>query len=203
MYRLRAVAYNISISGIKKQGIHLEPGATAPEFEAADTFGDTVRLSDYKNKHVLLVFLRYSACPWCNMTIHRLSVEYPMLQENDCEVIAFMQSKPANIQKNIYDMHRVRPGFPIIPDIDLKYYKQYGVKTSLPAAAVSIKDIPYWLKSISVHGLKRPEIDGNLLLVPATFLVSPGAQSIVKAEYGSSFYDNQTFTKIYEPLIFQ
>ena len=165
--------------------------------------GNSIALADYKDKFVLLVFLRYSGCPLCNLTIHRLTLEYPMLRDSGCEVVAFIQSSPENIKKNIHERHKTSPQYPIIADEKRKYYDMYGVKNSAVAGVKSLLDIPYWLKAAYVHGFPQTEVDGSLLLVPATFLIGPGTQPIVKAEYGSSFYDHRTFTSIYEPLNFK
>jgi peroxiredoxin len=182
---------------------HLNIGDSAPQFTAIDALGTSVDLKRFKDKYVLLVFLRYSGCPWCNLTIHRLSLEYTMLSQNGCEVLAFVQSSAENIQKHIYDRHKVKPLYSIVADPKRKYYDMYGVGTSVKAAVHSIIDIPYWIKSAYELGFHQPKIDGNLLIVPAMFLVGPDNQDIVKSEYGSSFYDHRTFTDIYEPLFFK
>ncbi|HSH18379.1 MAG TPA: redoxin domain-containing protein [Candidatus Saccharimonadales bacterium] len=180
----------------------LMAGDLAPQFTAADVFGETFNLADHADEFVMLAFLRYAGCPWCNLTIHRLSLEHAMLKKQGCTVVAFVQSVAENIKKNIYDRHAVRPPFPIIGDQKRLHYDQYGVRPSLKAAAASIIEVPHWLRSVRKHGFKQTEVDGSLLMVPAVFLIAPRTQKIVKAEYGASFYDHQTFTGIYEPLIF-
>lgn len=190
---------------MKSQKLHqkLRDGDSAPQFQATDVLGIDINLADYKDKFVLLVFLRYSGCPWCNLTLHRLTLEYPMLQQNGCEVIAFVQSSADNITANMYGRQQPRPPFPIIGDPERHYYDLYGVGTSVKAAARSIVDIPYWLKAVYEHGYKQTKIDGNMLIVPATFLVGADSQEVIKVEYSSSFYDHATFTSIYEPLVFK
>jgi len=180
----------------------LQAGDTAPQFTAVDTDGNTVDLASYKGCHVMVVFLRYSGCPWCNLAIHRLTLESKLLERNGCKVIAFIQSAEDDVKANIYERHITKPPFPIIPDASMKFYKMYGVGKSLAAAAHSIKDIPYWLKSVFELGFKQTKFDGNMLVVPAMFLVSKGDQKIIKAEYSSSFYEHQTFTDVYESLTF-
>jgi len=180
----------------------LQAGDTAPQFTAVDTDGNTVDLASYKGRHVMVVFLRYSGCPWCNLAIHRLTLESKLLERNGCKVIAFVQSAKDDVKANIYDRHTLKPPFPIIPDASMKFYEMYGVGTSLSAATRSIKDIPYWLKSVFEHGFKQTKFDGNMLVVPAMFLISKGDQKIIKAEYSSSFYEHQTFTDVYESLTF-
>ncbi len=180
----------------------LEAGDPAPQFQTIDASGEKVDLANYKDDFVLLVFLRYAGCPWCNLAIHRLSIEHNLLVKNGCRVLTFVQSTTENVQKNIYDRHDNRPPFPIIADQKRVFYDQYAIKTSLKAAAKSVIDIPYWLQSVFKHGHRQVDVDGNMLLVPAQFLVSPGDQKIVLADYGSSYYEHETFTAIYEHLTF-
>ncbi|HEX8226414.1 MAG TPA: redoxin domain-containing protein [Candidatus Saccharimonadales bacterium] len=182
----------------------LNTGDHAPSFSLPDSFGNIIALADYADTYVLAVFLRYASCPFCNLTIHRLSLEEKLLSQNGCKVIVFVQSGSENIQNNIHDRHGAPPlPFPIIPDPEQKYYAKYGVRTSLLAAAKSIKDIPYWLKSAFQLGFNQKAVDGNLLLVPAMFLIGPGEQRITYASYGPSFYDHRSFTEVYEQLIFK
>ncbi|MGI9028040.1 MAG: redoxin domain-containing protein [Candidatus Saccharimonadales bacterium] len=183
--------------------IRLKPSDTAPDFSVVDVMGKTISLSDYRAQSVLLVFLRYSGCPWCNLTIHRLTLEYPMLHKQKCQVIAFIQSDAESIKKNIYERHAIKPQFPIIADAAKQFYKLYGVQSSRGAAFKSIKHIPQWAHAVRKHGFKQTEIDGDLFLVPATFLLAAQTQTIVKANYGTSFYEFDSLFSIYESLIFK
>ncbi len=177
-------------------------GDKAPKFDTLDVSGKKIRLSDYKKKSVLLVFFRYAGCPWCNLAIHRLALEYPMLQEQNCEVIAFVQSDQASIQKNILARHALKPRFTIIADPRKQFYDLYGVQTSHVAAVRSIRQIPQWVHAVKEHGFKQEEIDGDLFLVPAAFLIAKQTQKIVKADYGTNFYAFESFLNIYESLVF-
>jgi peroxiredoxin Q/BCP len=181
----------------------LVAGQTAPNFSARDVTGQKISLKSITARHILLVFLRYSGCPWCNLAIHRLSLEYPTFQEHDCEVIAFVQSDPSHIISNIYDRHTVPPAFPIIADHARTFYNLYGVGTSLKAAARSIDKIPAWVHAIKKHGFKQTQIDGNLFLVPASFLIDGRTRKIVQVNYGANFYDTEPFIEIYQSIFFK
>lgn len=180
----------------------LREGDPAPTFTAKDVFGKTVRLQQYKDKMVLVVFLRYAGCPWCNLAVHRLTMEYPLLKKNNCEVIAFIQSDSEHIQKNIYERHAKKPPFPIVADAGKKIYDAYHIQTSVKAFAKSITKIPSWVHAVKDQGFKQTKIDGSFFLVPASFLIDGSKQTIVEASYGASFYEHQTFTGIYEKLTF-
>ncbi len=179
-----------------------KPGNKAPDFTATDVKGKEIRLSDYKEKSVLLVFLRYSGCPWCNLTIHRLALEYPMLKRKNCEIIAFIQSDVDSIKANIYSRHTVKPQFPILADQDKEFYNLYGIKSSPKAALKSLRHLPSWTQAVMKHDFKQTKVEGDIFLVPATFLVAAHTQKIVKSDYGTSFYELESLFSIYESLEF-
>jgi peroxiredoxin Q/BCP len=180
----------------------LAVGDQAPDFSATDIDGNLIQLSNYRDKSVLIVFFRYAGCPWCNLAIHRLALEYPMLKRENCEVIAFVQSSSESVQENIYDRHDLRPDFPIIADPEKKFYNLYGVRRSRQAAVRSISVIPQWIHSVNKLGYKQTSIDGDLLLVPAAFLVGARSQKLLQSDYGTSFYKYESFFGIYESLVF-
>lgn len=178
-------------------------GQLAPKFSVRDVMGQRVSSTHSEARYILLVFLRYSGCPWCNLALHRLTLEYPILQENGCEVITFIQSPAQGIIDNIYERHARRPQFPIIADPKSKYYDLYGVVPSLAAAVKSLRQVPYWLQSVKEHGYKQPKVDGNLFMVPASFLISARTNEILKTSYGNDYYDKDAFMDIYESVFFK
>lgn len=166
-------------------------------------YGNQVNLAAFQKKHVLVAFMRYAGCPYCNLAIHRLSVEYPMLQQNDCDVVVFVQSNPEDIIQNIYGRHKLRPPFPIIADMAKKFYDKYHVQSSKRTFFVGqVKTLPFWLESVGKHGFRQGKMNGDHFLVPAMFLVRAKDQKIMIAKYGTSFYDYETFTDLYESLNF-
>ncbi len=177
-------------------------GHKAPFFEVKDVFDEPVSLESYKNKKLLLVFLRYAGCPFCNLSVHRLTLEYPILEKSGCDVITFIQSPKEAVIESIYNRHAKRPPFKIIADPNMDIYKKYKVKTSLRAPLRTITKIPYWVHAVSKHGFKQKKVDGNFFLVPAMFLLDKTTQNVLESHYGKSFYEHQTFTDIYESLNF-
>jgi peroxiredoxin Q/BCP len=177
-------------------------GQKAPEFSVTNVLGKNVNLKRLYPSSILIVFLRYSGCPWCNLALHRLAMEYPLLKKQNCEVIAFIQSTPENVKENIYKRHAKRPPFPIVADQERKIYDLYGVQDSVAALGRSITKIPYWVHAVRKHGYKQTKIDGDFFLVPAMFLVSGRSGKILLESYGSSFYEHETFTLVYEKLGF-
>jgi thioredoxin-dependent peroxiredoxin len=174
-----------------------------PELAAKDVFGKEVDFGKIDDDYVLLVFLRYSGCPWCNLAIHRLTLENKELKANKCQVIAFVQSDTQNIISNIYDRHHPRPQFPIIPDPKMVFYNMYDVKPSVPGMSQALLKIPYWFRSVKELGYNQTKIDGNFFLVPAWFLVSNITGKIVKSQRGISLYDHEAFLDIYDSLYYK
>ncbi len=181
----------------------MREGQAAPGFMAKDVYGHDVNLSSFNKKYVLVAFMRYAGCPYCNLAVHRLSVEYPLLQQNDCDVVVFVQSDAAEIIKNIYNRHELKPPFHIIPDMEKRFYDRYHVQSSKKVfLAGQIQSLPYWLESVGKHGFKQGKLKGDLFLVPAMFLIRTQDQKIMTTKYGTSFYDHTTFTDLYEALNF-
>lgn len=186
-----------------RQPPKLLAGQTAPKFVVKDVMGKRVASTHTSARYILLVFMRYSGCPWCNLAIHRLSLEYPVLKENDCEVITFIQSPTDGIIENIYQRHALTPPFSIVADPDCKYYSLYGVIPSRAAAIKSLRVVPNWLHSVKKHGFEQPRIDGSLFMVPASFLISARTNKILKTSYGTDYYDKDAFMDIYESVFFK
>ncbi len=180
----------------------LRDGDAAPDFTTTDVAGNTVALSQITASRVLLTFFRYSGCPWCNLAVHRLTLEYDRIRDNDCEVVAFIQSEPSSIQKNIYGRHTPKPPFPIIADHEEQFYRLYGVTPSKMAILRSVTKLPDWARSVKIHGFSQGNVDGNVFMVPAAFVINQRTHSIEKAMYGASFYDHEAFVKVYESIIF-
>ncbi len=178
----------------------LQAGQAAPTFTAIDVCGKKVSLEDNKSQYVLVLFLRYAGCPWCNLAIHRLTLEQKILKDNNCSVIAFVQSSKENIMKNIYERHLHAPHFPVIADHEMKNYKKYLVRPQASAPAKLLRSIPYWVHSVRKEGFTNENIDGNLFLVPASFLLAPYSRKIVRVDYTADLYDHKTFSRIYESI---
>lgn len=181
----------------------LRAGMKIPEFSTLSITGQKIESSSLGDEYVLLVFLRYAGCPWCNLAIHRLTLEYQTFKDNNCEVIAFIESEPENVKKYILDRHKVTPMFPIIADSDGVIYQKFKVQAKFSSAVKSITKIPQWVHAVREHGFKQGTLDGNKFTVPAYFLVNGPTQEVIKADYGSSFYDHDTFVDLYETVFFK
>ncbi len=179
----------------------LKVGDKAPDFWTRDVNGKEVDSTAFKN-NTLIVFLRYAGCPWCNLAIYRLSHEHKLLKKNGCDIIAFVQSTEDNIEKNILPRQDSPLPFPIVSDQQQDFYRMFGVRPkAAEAAKYIVKNASHWIDAVFNKDFKQTTMDGSFFMVPAYFLIDK-AGIIQLVSYDASFYDDSTFTPIYEQLTF-
>ena len=181
--------------------VRLQVGDKVPNLHITDITGSIVDSKNFSDEYILLAFLRFSECPWCNLALHRLAMEKTLLAESKFGIIAFIQSKPEDIQKSIIEKHAVKPNFTIIADPDMTYYKQFGVTVSKIAGIKHhIRHVSAWIESVSREGFTQHSIDGNFFLAPAAILVSVAQKRVLLANYEADFYEHQSFEQIYDTI---
>ena len=102
----------------------LKVGDKAPNFSALDEQGNTISLSDYKGKKLIVFFYPKANTPTCTVESCNLSDNYKMLTEKGYEVIgvsADSQKKQANFKK------KFKFPYPLIADEDKKVINAFGV----------------------------------------------------------------------------
>ena len=102
----------------------LKVGDKAPNFSALDEQGNTISLSDYKGKKLIVFFYPKANTPTCTVESCNLSDNYKMLTEKGYEVIgvsADSQKKQANFKK------KFKFPYPLIADEDKEVINAFGV----------------------------------------------------------------------------
>lgn len=104
--------------------MELNIGDKAPEFEGKDQRGNTVRLSDYRGKKVILYFYPKDDTSGCTAQACNLRDNYGNLRQEGYEVIGVSTDSEQSHQKFIgkYELP-----FTLIADTDKKIVEQYGV----------------------------------------------------------------------------
>ena len=102
----------------------LKVGAKAPAFKGKNQNGETVSLSDYKGKKLILFFYPKDNTPGCTAEACSLRDNYKLLQKNGYELVGVSVDDEKSHQKFItkYDLP-----FPLIADTDQKIVNAYGV----------------------------------------------------------------------------
>lgn len=103
--------------------ITLKAGDTAPEFEAKIQSGETIRLSDYRGKKVVLYFYPKDATPGCTAQACNLRDNYDTLLKNGYVVLGVSQDSEKSHLKFI---DKQSLPFSLISDSDHKVHELYG-----------------------------------------------------------------------------
>jgi len=107
----------------------LDVGDTAPAFSLPDADGNTVKLSDYKGRKVIVYFYPAAATPGCTKEACDFRDNLGELSGAGLDVVGISPDKPAKLDKfrNAEELT-----FPLLSDPDrevLKAWGAYGEKT--------------------------------------------------------------------------
>lgn len=103
---------------------HLTEGQAAPDFEAKDQNGDTIKLSDFRGKKVVLYFYPKDDTPTCTVEACNFRDNYADLQAKGYEIIGVSADSERKHRNFIakYDLP-----FSLVSDPDRKVIEAYGV----------------------------------------------------------------------------
>lgn len=101
----------------------LEVGNTAPDFEAKDQDGNTIKLSDFKGKKVVLYFYPKDNTPGCTAQACDLRDNYEALQKAGYVVLG-VSTDSAKKHKNFIEKYELP--FPLIADEDKTVHNLYN-----------------------------------------------------------------------------
>ena len=102
----------------------LKQGDAVPNFSAKDEQGNTISLSDYKGKKLVVFFYPKASTPGCTVEACNLRDNYKVLQDAGYELLgvsADSEKKQANF-KNKYEFP-----FPLLADEDKTVINTFGV----------------------------------------------------------------------------
>ncbi|OQX78234.1 MAG: thioredoxin-dependent thiol peroxidase [Bacteroidetes bacterium 4484_249] len=104
--------------------IKLIKGDKAPEINAVDQDGNSVKLSDFKGSKLILFFYPKANTPGCTAEACNLRDNYSELLNKGFKIIG-VSADDEKRQKNFAVKHNLP--FPLIPDVDKKIINDYGV----------------------------------------------------------------------------
>jgi len=102
----------------------LKEGVKAPKIKAEDYSGKTVDLDELKGKKVILFFYPKDNTPGCTSEACNLRDNYDDLLEKGFKIIGVSADNEA-AHTEFANMFKLP--FPLIPDVDKKIIKKYGV----------------------------------------------------------------------------
>jgi peroxiredoxin Q/BCP len=101
----------------------LEPGKKAPSFNLKNQTGQSVKLSDFRGRKLLVYFYPRANTPGCTTQSCSVSESLPKLNKLKIDAVGISPDMPEK-QKNFDDKFKL--GFPLLSDGDNKVAKAYG-----------------------------------------------------------------------------
>lgn len=175
--------------------IHLSSGHQAPNFQHQDLQGDAVALNQFFGKKVLLSFFRGAACPFCNLRVRELILNFESLQAKNIQVLAVFHS---SVEEILEYAGKQNAPFPILPDPDFKLYKSYGIESSIIGKFKTMGNLPKVWSAMN-SGFFNLKSMGDPYTMPADFLIGED-QKIKLAYYGKDFGDHVPLKLLLENL---
>ena len=102
----------------------LKTGDKAPNFEGLDQGGNTIKLSDYQGKKLVLFFYPKASTPGCTMEACNLRDNYQTFLARGFEILG-VSADSARRQQNFIDKHKLP--FPLLADEDKTVITAFGV----------------------------------------------------------------------------
>ncbi|RYY18651.1 MAG: thioredoxin-dependent thiol peroxidase [Chitinophagaceae bacterium] len=102
----------------------LKEGDKAPAFTGTDQAGNTIKLSDFKGKKVVLYFYPQDDTPTCTIQACNLRDNHSLLSQNGFEVLGI---SPDEEPKHQRFREKYRLPFTLIADPNHKIIEKYGV----------------------------------------------------------------------------
>ena len=103
---------------------NLKPGDKAPNFTAKDQDGNSISLSDYKGKKLVLFFYPKASTPGCTAEACNLSDNYVKFQKAGYDILG-VSADSEKRQSNFKNKNKFP--YPLLADEDKKVIEAYGV----------------------------------------------------------------------------
>jgi len=139
----------------------------------------------------MLSFLRFAACPFCNLRVHELVSRFNEFGDN-FTIVAVFDSALGNLVRHA-EGHE--SPFPILADESNGYYREYGIEHSLAGVFKGMfLRMPTLVRGM-LKGYVPTTFKGSLTTMPADFLID--ASGIIKvAKYGEDEGDHLPFDQV-------
>ncbi|MCW9038039.1 MULTISPECIES: thioredoxin-dependent thiol peroxidase [Altibacter] len=102
----------------------LQAGDTVPNFTSVDQDGNTIKLSDYKGKKLVVFFYPAANTPTCTVEACNLSDHYKELQKAGYEILGVSKDTQRK-QKNFKEKYNFP--YPLLADTEKEVINAFGV----------------------------------------------------------------------------
>ena len=143
-YKVKVNIQLASAGGTIRQLGKIKVGQPAPEFSAQDLGGQTVSLSDYRGKKVVLVDFWATWCGPCRMSMPGLQSLQDDFQRRGLETLSVNQRESAEQAGEF--MKKKGYGFHVLLDPDSAIATQYSVRGIPTLLAVDKEGVVQWIQ---------------------------------------------------------
>jgi peroxiredoxin Q/BCP len=177
----------------KGDQMRLTSGAEAINIKLPAIDGAIFDTESVKGKPLMLSFLRFASCPFCNLRVNELVRRFDEFG-NDFTIIAVFDSPLDNLTQHA-EGHQAP--FPILADENNKYYREYGIEHSISGVFKGMfLRMPTLLKGM-FKGYIPTTIKGSMTTMPADFLID--REGVIQvAHYGNDEGDHLPFDSVKE-----
>lgn len=102
----------------------LQKGDKAPDFKGVDQFGNSIALSDFKDKKLILFFYPKASTPGCTLEAQSMRDSFDVFKRKGYEIVG-VSADTVKQQKNFCDKNLLP--YPLIADTDKNIIMNYGV----------------------------------------------------------------------------
>lgn len=163
----------------------LKKGQKIPNFDCLTKDGIFNIKEIIKNKKTILIFLRFYGCRITQYELKDFSDYYESLKLKNYNLIIILQSSIETIE-NAYKTKKYP--FLLISDLNEEIYKMFDIKPALNREVLSSDKDKLKVKKADEFGLKKGLIEGNILQLPAEFLINENLE-IEYSYYGKTSGD--------------
>lgn len=177
----------------KGDQMRLTSGTEAIDIKLPAIDGSMFATESVKGKPLMLSFLRFASCPFCNLRVNELVRRFVEFG-NDFTIIAVFDSPLDNLTRHA-EGHQAP--FPILADENNKYYREYGIEHSISGVFKGMfLRMPTLLKGM-FKGYIPTTIKGSMTTMPADFLID--REGVIQvAHYGKDEGDHLPFDAVKE-----
>ncbi len=142
-YEVKFVMHHQSAGSVREMG-NVKDGEMAPDFSLPDLSGNTVTLTSYRGKKVVLMDFWATWCGPCRMAMPGLQDLQDKFKDRGLEILSVNQGETAEqvssfIQRKKYTFH-------VVLDQDGAVGGKYGVKGIPTLVLVDKKGVVQWLR---------------------------------------------------------
>jgi peroxiredoxin len=169
-----------------------KPGEKAANIILPALDGGMFELDRLKGKRLMISFLRFASCPFCNLRVHELVKRFDEFGKG-FTIVAIFDSSLENLRRHA-EKHQAP--FPILADEKNVFYREYGIEHSVAGMFKGMLGrMPALLRAMLVKGYVPWVIKGSLTTMPADFLVDENGV-IRTVYYGKDEGDHLPFERV-------